>query len=70
MEGFKVEVRADHNPPHFHVTGVDADLMVDLRTFEILRGSAPRRLAEQAISWAKSHQEELMAKWSELNARE
>lgn len=57
------------HPPHFHVTAADADLMVDLRTFEIIAGSAPRKLAEKALAWAREHQDELMAKWSELNER-
>lgn len=70
MAGFKIEVRTDHNPPHFHVTAADADLVIDLRTFEILAGSAPRKIAEQAITWAKEHRDELLAKWSELNERE
>lgn len=70
MDGFKIEVRTDHNPPHFHITAADADLVIDLRSFEIVAGSAPRKVAEKAIAWAKDHQEELLAKWSELNERE
>lgn len=66
-QGWKVEVRTDHNPPHFHVTGADAHLMVDLRTFTIIEGSAPRRVINEAIEWAKEHRDELMAKWEELN---
>lgn len=69
-DGFKIEVRTDHNPPHFHVTAADADLVVDLRNFQVIAGSAPRKLAEKAIAWAREHQEELMAKWSELNERD
>jgi hypothetical protein len=70
MDGFKIEVRTDHNPPHFHVTAADADLMIDLRTFEIMAGSAPRKVAEKALEWAREHRDELLAKWSELNERE
>lgn len=70
-DGFKIEVRGgEHNPPHFHVTSADADLMIDLRTFKILRGEGPRKVAEAAIAWVKDHQDELLKKWSELNEQE
>ena len=69
-DGIKIEIRTDHNPPHFHVTSAEADLMIDLRSFEILAGSGPRQVAERAIAWARTHQDELMAKWRDLNDRE
>ena len=69
-DGFKIEVRTDHNPPHFHVTGADADLMVDLRSFEIMQGSAPRKIFDEAVAWAREHRDELLAKWSELSEQE
>ncbi len=36
------------------MTAADADLMVDLRTFEIIAGSAPRKVAENDLVWARS----------------
>ena len=69
MDGFKIEVRTDHRPPHCHVTAADADLVVDLRTLQITAGSAPRKLADKALAWITVHQDELVAKWNELNER-
>ena len=33
----------DHAPPHFHALYGEAEVLIDIRTLEILEGSLPRR---------------------------
>jgi len=63
----KIEVRSDHLPPHFHITSPDSSFMVDLYTFEVIRGQGRVDELEWAIEWSKSHATELRAKWKEIN---
>ncbi len=66
----RIEVRADHNPPHFHVTSPDSNFMVDLASFAVMRGSGSSQELAWAIAWAKDHATDVKAKWSEINEPE
>ena len=63
----KIEVRADHNPPHFHVTSPDSDFMVDLQSFTVIRGCGSTAELAEAVEWAKANVAQLLAKWREIN---
>ena len=63
----KIEVRSDHLPPHFHITSPDSAFMVDLYSFQVLRGHGRADELEWAVEWAKAHAVELQAKWKEIN---
>ena len=63
----RIEVRADHNPPHFHVTSPDSDFMVDLQSFTVIRGSGLTAELAEAVDWAKANAALLLAKWREIN---
>ncbi len=65
----RIEVRADHLPAHFHIVGANTDVMVDLHSFEIIRGRGAAKEIKAAIAWAKANQAALLAKWSEINGR-
>lgn len=58
----------DHLPPHFHVRMNDGrEVLVEIATLEMLRGSAARRELLEALAWAKLMQPWLAEKWKELN---
>jgi hypothetical protein len=38
-----------------------------IRTLEVLAGRVPQRVLHQALAWAATHREFLLAKWKELN---
>lgn len=63
----KIEVRGDHLPPHFHITSPDSSFMVDLVTFEVIRGEGDAAELEWALEWAQENAAALTAKWSEIN---
>jgi len=65
-----VHARREHPPPHFHVIGPGWEVSIDIRTFEIRKGSAPRADLDAAMVWARDNQEYLLDKWEEYNERD
>ncbi len=63
----RIEIRADHNPPHFHVTSPDSDFMVDLTSFAVIRGGGTAAELAGAVAWARANAALLLAKWREIN---
>ena len=66
----KIEILADHNPPHFHVISPDSGFMVDLHSFAVIRGSGSGAELTEAVEWAKANAAVLLAKWREINGLE
>lgn len=59
----------DHRPPHFHIVGIDFQVLVRISDLGILAGEARPALLAEALAWAALHREELALKWAELNER-
>jgi hypothetical protein len=53
----------DHAPPHFHALYAEHEVIVDIRTLEIMRGKMPRRALALILEWAAQHRQELMEDW-------
>ncbi|NTU76982.1 MAG: DUF4160 domain-containing protein [Alphaproteobacteria bacterium] len=53
----------DHAPPHVHVLYGDEEVLIDIRTFEILEGEMPRRALALVLEWAQEHRAELLEDW-------
>ena len=53
----------DHAPPHFHALYAEYEIIVDIRTLEIIKGSMPRRARALVLEWASMHREELTEDW-------
>jgi hypothetical protein len=58
---------SDHGIPHFHVEGPDFRCSIAIATRELIVGDAPARVLAGARIWAAAHEDELAAKWKELN---
>jgi hypothetical protein len=58
----------EHGPPHFHALYAEHEALINIRTFEVMEGSLPRRALALVLEWAAEHQAELMEDW-ELCAR-
>ena len=54
----------DHNPPHFHALYGEYEVIINIRTLEIIMGSMPRRALALVLEWASLHREELMEDWT------
>lgn len=58
----------DHLPPHFHVRMNDGrEVLVEIATLDVLRGSVSKRELAEALTWALLQQSALLEKWKELN---
>lgn len=53
----------DHAPPHFHPLYAEYEVLIDIRTFDILDGAMPRRALALILEWAQEHRAELMEDW-------
>jgi len=53
----------DHPPPHFHALYAEFEAVIDIRTFEIIRGELPLRAMALVLEWAQQHRDELMRDW-------
>jgi uncharacterized protein DUF4160 len=62
----------DHNPPHFNLRGPDSNANINIRTLEIMRGTASRRDLAEARDWAAraGNMDRLLREWSRLNERD
>ena len=53
----------DNAPPHFHALYAESEVLIDIRTLEILKGNMPRRALALVLEWAQEHRAELMEDW-------
>ena len=71
FDSFRIEVRSrDHAPPHFHAIGPGFHALIDIRTLQVIRGEISRSAFAEAVAWAATRTDELLAKWDELNERD
>jgi len=53
----------EHGPPHFHALYAEHEVLIDIRTLQIMQGSFPNRALAMVLEWAAEHQAELMEDW-------
>ncbi len=53
----------DHAPPHFHALYAEFEALIEIRTFEVIRGELPSRAMALVLEWAQQHRDELMRDW-------
>lgn len=56
--------RAEHNPPHFHVTHGGYEAEISIETGAILSGRLPIKTRRLVKKWFTLHQEELLEIWN------
>ncbi len=54
---------SDHAPPHFHAEYGEHEVLVEIETLTIYRGSLPPRALGMVLEWATLHAEELRQDW-------
>jgi hypothetical protein len=54
----------EHAPPHFHALYGENEVLIDIRTLEILRGSLPRRAMALVLEWAALNRDALTEDWN------
>lgn len=54
----------DHNPPHFHATYGDFEILIRINDLSIYSGSLPSRAFGLVMEWASLHKNELLENWN------
>jgi Domain of unknown function (DUF4160) len=54
----------DHSPPHFHALYGEHEVLINIQTLDIMRGSMSRRALNLVLEWAREHQVELLEDWT------
>ena len=60
----------DHAPPHFHALYGEYEVIINIRTLEIMKGSLPRRALVLVLEWASQHREELIEDWTRCETKQ
>ena len=56
----------DHHPAHFHARYGEHEVIIDIETSQVLRGTLPRRAQDMVDEWCDLHRPELWAGWNAL----
>jgi len=57
----------DHNPPHFHVRGLDGrEAWVRISDITVIKGEVDRRALTEALEWAKENKDFLQETWNDF----
>ena len=60
----------DHNPPHFHILGLDGrEAEVLLRDLSVRKGAVDKRAVTEALEWARDNAEFLQETWNDFQTR-
>ena len=54
-------------PARFHAIYQDSELVVEIEPLRIVQGSAPLRVADMVLEWARAHQTELLRAWQSVS---
>lgn len=53
----------DHAPPHFHALYAEYEVLINIKTLEVVRGKMPNRALALILEWANEHRDELLEDW-------
>jgi hypothetical protein len=59
----------DHRPPHFHIVGLDFQVLVRIDDLAVIAGTARSGQIAEALSRAAANRDLLGRRWAELNER-
>jgi hypothetical protein len=60
VDGVKIQLFYNgHGPAHFHAIIGGTEVLIAIRTLEVMRGAMPPGKLRQVIDWARAHQAEL-----------
>jgi hypothetical protein len=53
----------EHNPPHFHASYGEHEVLIDINSLALFAGQLPPRALGLVVEWATQHQDELLYNW-------
>lgn len=64
VDGVKIRMfYNDHTPPHFHAILGDDEVLIAIRSLDVMRGTLPPAKLRRILAWASEHQGELALNW-------
>lgn len=57
----------DHNPPHIHLTYQNEQIVIDLRTGEVLKGDKINPVFKNSLNHVREYLNEYLEHWQTLN---
>lgn len=60
----------DHSPPHFHALYGEFEVLINIGTLEVIKGTMPRRALALVLEWASLHRDELIEDWKLCEQRQ
>ena len=57
----------DHVPPHFHAMYAEYEVLINITTLEVIKGTMPRRALSLVLEWASEYRAELLEDWTLYN---
>jgi len=64
VDGVKIQMfYDDHNPPHFHAIIDGSEMLIAIRSLDVIRGALPPAKQRRVLAWAREHQGELALNW-------
>jgi hypothetical protein len=67
IDGIKIQVFADHRPPHFHVVAAEEEVVVRISDLTVLQGRMRKASLRRALDWAEANRQEIEDAWNKLN---
>lgn len=57
IDGIKIDFYYnDHVPPHFHAIYAEHEVLIEIESLKIHRGSLPKPQQKKVLKWAKANQ--------------
>jgi hypothetical protein len=64
LAGIRIYIHPfDHGPPHAHVRKAGIEIMIDLRTLDIMEGQMPPKAYAEVRTWMQQHYDEIIHRW-------
>jgi len=71
VDGVKIQLfYNDHGPAHFHAIIGGEEVLIAIRSLEVLRGTLPPGKLRHVTDWARAHQAELALNWIRVQDNE
>lgn len=55
---------ADHAPPHFHAIYAEYEVLIEIKTLDVIKGHMPKRALSLILEWAVERRAELLEDWA------
>lgn len=55
----------DHNPPHFHATYGEFEVIIEIKSGKVLNGFLPSKALSLVQEWRKKHTKDILSSWDQ-----